>query len=104
MGGSGTRRVVPEGRVNAACRSKMAPWAIERAERARRQRGGGGSQGGRRTRRGGEDAVVGGVASAVDDNGEDDDGIRRHQATTNPVMVTMAAVADNDGDGGRWRQ
>ena len=38
-GGSGTRRVVPEG-VDAACRSKMAPWAIERAERARRQRGG----------------------------------------------------------------
>ncbi len=38
-GGSGTRRVVPEG-VDAACRSKMAPWAIERAERARRRRGG----------------------------------------------------------------
>ncbi len=32
MGGSGTCLVVPEG-VNAACRSKMAPWAIERAER-----------------------------------------------------------------------
>jgi hypothetical protein len=29
----------------------------------------------------------------VDDNGEDDDGIRRHQATTNPVMATMATMA-----------
>ena len=47
-GGIGTRRVVPEG-VDAACQSKMAPWAIERAERAGRRRGGGGSQGGRRT-------------------------------------------------------
>jgi hypothetical protein len=35
----------------------------------------------------------------VDGNGEDDDGIMRHQATTNPVMVTMAAVADDGGDG-----
>ena len=51
-------------------------------------------------RRGGGDTVVGGVASAVDDNGEDDDGIRRHQATINPVMATMAAVADDDGVGG----
>jgi NAD(P)H-hydrate repair Nnr-like enzyme with NAD(P)H-hydrate epimerase domain len=42
----------------------------------------------------------------VDDNGEDDIGIRRHQATTNPVMVTMAtmvavvvaAMVDNDDD------
>ena len=32
-GGSGTRRVVPED-VDAACRSKMAPWVIKRAERA----------------------------------------------------------------------
>jgi len=40
----------------------------------------------------------------VDDNGEDDDGIKRHQATTNPMMATMAAVADNDGVGGRQRQ
>jgi hypothetical protein len=39
-GGSGTRCVVPEG-VDAALRSKMAPWAIERAERARLRRGGG---------------------------------------------------------------
>jgi len=39
-------------------------------------------------------------ALAVDDNGEDDDGIRRHQATTNLVMATMAAVADDDGVGG----
>ncbi len=31
-GGSGTCRIVPEG-VDAACRSKMAPWAIKRAER-----------------------------------------------------------------------
>ena len=31
-GGSGTHCVVPEG--DAACWSKMAPWAIERAERA----------------------------------------------------------------------
>jgi len=38
-GGSGTHRVVPEG-VDAACQSKMALWAIERAERAQRQRGG----------------------------------------------------------------
>ncbi len=29
----------------------------------------------------------------MDDNGEDDDGIRRHQATTNPVMATMATMA-----------
>ncbi len=34
VGGSGTYRVVPEG-VDAACRSKMAPWAIKRAEKAR---------------------------------------------------------------------
>jgi hypothetical protein len=84
--------------VNAACRSMTAPWANERAERARR-RGGGGIT--RRTRRVGGDAVVGGVALAVDDNGEDDNGIRRHQATTNPVLTTMAGVADNDGVGGR---
>jgi hypothetical protein len=38
-GRCGTHRVVPEG-VDAACRSKMAPWAIKRAERARRQWGG----------------------------------------------------------------
>ncbi len=38
-GRSGTCLDLPEG-VDAACRSKMAPWAIERAERARRQRGG----------------------------------------------------------------
>jgi len=37
----------------------------------------------------------------VEDNGEDDNGSRQHQATTNPVMATMAAVADDDGDGGR---
>ncbi len=76
--GSGTHRVIPEG-VNAACRSKMAPWAIERAERARRQRGGRGER----------------------DKDVDADGGRQHQATTNPMMVTMAAVADNDVDGGR---
>jgi hypothetical protein len=29
---------------------------------------------------------------------------RRHKATTNLMMATMAAVADNDGDGGRRRQ
>ena len=29
----------------------------------------------------------------MDDNGEDDNGIRRHQATTNPVMATMATMA-----------
>ena len=34
-GGIGTRRVVLEG-IDAACQSKMAPWAIERAERAGR--------------------------------------------------------------------
>ena len=33
-GGSGNRRIVPEG-VDAACRSKMVPWVIERAEKAR---------------------------------------------------------------------
>jgi hypothetical protein len=32
---------------------------------------------------------------AVDNNGEDDNGIRQHQATINPVMAKMAAVADN---------
>jgi hypothetical protein len=89
--------------VHTACRSITAPWAIERAQRARRRRGGG-ITGGRRTRRGGGDAVVGGVAAAVDDNGEDEGGGRWHQATTNPVMVTMAAVADDDGDGGRQRR
>jgi hypothetical protein len=83
--------------VDAACRSMTAPWVIERAERVRRRRGGRIT---RRTRRGGRNAVVGGVVLAVDDNGEDDDGIRRHQATTNPVMATMAGVADDDGVGG----
>ncbi len=34
------------------------------------------------------------------DKDVDDGGGRQHQATTNPMMVTMAAVADNDGDGG----
>ena len=39
----------------------------------------------------------------MDDNGEDDNGIRWHQATTNPVMATMAVVAvaamvDDDDD------
>ncbi len=33
----------------------------------------------------------------------DDGGGRQHQATTNPVMVTMAAVADDDSVGGRTR-
>ena len=45
----------------------------------------------RRTRRGGLDTIVGGVGSAVDGNGEDDGDGRRHQATTNAVMATMAA-------------
>ena len=35
--------------LHASPRWRMAPWAIERAERAGRRRGGGGSQGGRRT-------------------------------------------------------
>jgi hypothetical protein len=42
----------------------------------------------------------------VDDNGEDEGG-SRHQATTNPVMATMAtmvAVADDDGVSGRQRR
>ncbi len=47
VGGSGTRLVVPEG-VDTACRSKMAPWAIKRAERAWRRRGGGRRTGVRR--------------------------------------------------------
>ena len=64
---------------------------------------GGGSQGGR-MRRDSWDAVVGGVAVAVGDNGEDGDGIRQHKATTNPVMATVAAVADDDGDGERRRR
>jgi hypothetical protein len=37
------------------------------------------------------------------DNKDEDDGAgsgRRNKATTNPMMATMAAVADNDGDGG----
>jgi hypothetical protein len=38
------------------------------------------------------------------DKDEDDGDGRRHKATTNPMMATMAAVADNDGDGGRRRQ
>ena len=57
----------------------MAPWAIKRAERAQWQRGGGGER----------------------DKDEDDGGGRQHQAKTNPMIVTMAAVGDNDGDGGR---
>jgi len=40
----------------------------------------------------------------VEDNDEDDNGISQHQATTNPMMATMAAVADNDGDGGQRRR
>ena len=32
----------------------------------------------------------------VDDKDEDDDGGRQHQATTNPMIATMAAVTDND--------
>ena len=88
--------------INAAYRSMMAPWAIERADRARRRRGWGDRRGGRRTMRGGGDAVVDWVAAVVNDNGEDDDGIRWHQATTNPVMArwwrwwTMTALVDND--------
>jgi hypothetical protein len=53
--------------------------------------GGEDRRGGRRTRRGGLDTIVGGVGSAVDGNGEDDGDGRRHQATTNAVMATMAA-------------
>jgi hypothetical protein len=35
------------------------------------------------------------------DNKDEDYGAgRRNKATTNPMMATMAAVADNDGDGG----
>jgi hypothetical protein len=94
------RRTRREG-VNAACRSMTAPWAIERAERVQWRRGGGDHRGGRRTRRGGGDAVVGGVALAVDNNGEEEGGGRRHQATINPVMATMTAVANDDGVGGR---
>jgi hypothetical protein len=40
----------------------------------------------------------------VDNNGEDEGGSRRHQLTTNPVMVSMAAVADDDGVDGQQRQ
>ena len=47
-GGSGTCHVVPED-FDAACRSKMVKWAIERAEMAGRQQGGGGLQRGKRT-------------------------------------------------------
>ena len=67
---------------------------------------GGDRRGGRRTRQGGGDSVVGGVALVVEDNGEDvgvATGGTKQQATTNPVMATMAAVADNDGVGGRRR-
>jgi hypothetical protein len=39
------------------------------------------------------------------DNKDEDEGAgRRHKATTNPMMATMVAVADNDGNGGRRRQ
>ena len=46
------------------------------------------------------DSFVGGIVTALDDKDEDDGGGRRHKATTNPMMATMAVVADNDGDGG----
>jgi hypothetical protein len=50
--------------VIATCRSMLAPWAIERAERARQHQGEGGDRrgGGGRGRVGG-DAVAGGVGS-----------------------------------------
>jgi hypothetical protein len=38
------------------------------------------------------------------DKDEDDSRGRRHKATTNPMLATIKAVADNDGDGGRRRQ
>ena len=34
------------------------------------------------------------------DKDEDDGGGRWHKATSNPMMVTMAVVVDNDSDGG----
>ena len=89
-------RVVPEG-VDTACRSKTPPWAIKRAAKARRQWGGG------ERGQGAAVSVVGRVAVVVDNKNEDDSGGRWHQATTNPMMATMVAVADNDGDGGRRR-
>ena len=52
----------------------------------------------------GSDAVTGWVVVAVDDKDKDDSGGRRHQATTNPMMATMVAVADSDGDDRRRRQ
>jgi len=67
----------------------MAPWTIKWAERARQQRG-----------QGGGDFIVDKVAAALDDKDDDDGSGRQHQAITNPMMATMAAVADNDGDGG----
>ena len=50
------------------------------------------------------DSFVGGVAAALDNKDEDDGAGRWHKAPTNPMMVMMAVVADNDGDGGRRRQ
>jgi hypothetical protein len=95
---------VPEG-VNASCWSKMAPWAIEMAERARRrQRGGVDCRGGGERGRDGSDTVAGWVAVAVDDKDEDDGSGRQYRATTDPMMVTMVAGADNNGDGGRRQQ
>ncbi len=53
-------------------------------------------------REGGE----GKMATGGEENGgevaliPDDSCGRRHQATTNPMMATMSAVTDNDGDGG----
>jgi hypothetical protein len=42
--------------------------------------------------------------TVLDDKDEVDGGGRWHQATTNPMMVTMVVVADKDGDGGRRRR
>ena len=64
-------------------------------DREREDRRGGGERG-----RGCSDSFIGGILAALDDKEEDDGGGRWHKATTNPMMAMMAAVADNDGDGG----
>ena len=87
--------------VDAACQSMTTPWAIERAG-GRDGNGEGGVAGGGRGR---GDAA--GTPSLVDFwrrwmtmvRMTVAAGSNKQQTTTSPMMVTMAAVADNDGDG-----
>ena len=64
VGGSGTRRIVPED-ADAAYRSEMAPWTIKRG-RGRDGNGKGGiHKGGGERGQGSGDSLVGGVVVAL---------------------------------------